>query len=692
MSTNTDNFNVVVAGCLGGEDRADVIALVEEVLRGDAQYDRFYLNALQRKIKATLGEADCIDLIYGGATKIKGYVFESARLPEIRGASALLDFVGIDEVKRICGEKRVIYAGGGSFLALAPAGTGHALARELEQRFTELTQTALSVVVSQTFHLLELRYGCLRFGNDGLVAYWLEEFQANWRDSVLKPTLEQYYHPHDGDALPGARFYHRKNFGELVTLLTTMYHRRRDERDALIPQSDQDRDVPQPDERVLPRIERLPWVVRCASSDHRPAVYADAIYGPLSEASVRKLAVGRVMKRGEQEAAKSLCRAINWDLPDGIEQRSWAQRWEEYLRTDPGTSSFYAKKHAQENHVDPASDTHQIGAAGNGFIGLIYADGNNVGREMATKQTPEQYREFSQQLEDAACNAVFHALAEHLEPMRLPDEQGNVHWCHPFEIITIGGDDVMVIVPGDKAMEIALTIGVAFERNMVNEATPRSVKGRYRGADHAHLLAFTPCIGLGMGLVIAQADAPIFFLKQLVDELLKSAKAKRTTTLAPDNGGALDFMVLKSITMVSDRISDFRRAALEGTQCRLTARPYTWYEFAGLLDTLRALKHAKTPRSQLYRLREVLLQARDQGPRASALEYLTTRVRQSRAVADAWQEHVERCWRVEATPVGLPPWLPRSDVGADEPVWETIWADLVEIYDMLPEQQEKTYA
>ena len=30
------------------------------------------------------------DLVYGGATKVKQYVFESARLPEIRGASALL--------------------------------------------------------------------------------------------------------------------------------------------------------------------------------------------------------------------------------------------------------------------------------------------------------------------------------------------------------------------------------------------------------------------------------------------------------------------------------------------------------------------------------------------------------------------------------------------------------------------------
>ncbi len=36
-----------------------------------------------------------IGLIYGGATKIKQYVFEAAKLPDIRGASALLDRINL---------------------------------------------------------------------------------------------------------------------------------------------------------------------------------------------------------------------------------------------------------------------------------------------------------------------------------------------------------------------------------------------------------------------------------------------------------------------------------------------------------------------------------------------------------------------------------------------------------------------
>ena len=39
-----------------------------------------------------------IALIMGGATKIKQYVFESARLPEIRGASGLLDRINLYDI------------------------------------------------------------------------------------------------------------------------------------------------------------------------------------------------------------------------------------------------------------------------------------------------------------------------------------------------------------------------------------------------------------------------------------------------------------------------------------------------------------------------------------------------------------------------------------------------------------------
>ncbi|MEH2352883.1 hypothetical protein [Nostoc sp.] len=44
-----------------------------------------------------------IGLVYGGATKIKQYVFEAAKLPDIRGASALLDRINLIDLPAFFG-------------------------------------------------------------------------------------------------------------------------------------------------------------------------------------------------------------------------------------------------------------------------------------------------------------------------------------------------------------------------------------------------------------------------------------------------------------------------------------------------------------------------------------------------------------------------------------------------------------
>jgi len=676
-----------IAGCLIGTrtdlNRAAVEKLLSDALDNPPEHpSREDVNRLQRRVIDLLGkDGDQIDLIYGGATKIKGYVFEADRLPEIRGASALLDYVGIIKVEEICGKDRVIYDGGGSFLAVAPAGQGKDLATEIEQVFTNQTQTALSVVVAETFHLIELRFGRVTFTDAGLVGWWLEEFLPAWRDTDLRKKLADYYYGADTE-LPATRFYNRKTFGEVVTLLTTMYHRRRDERAA------------NGETRYLPIIERLPHMTRCASSDHRPALLDDPTYGALSEASARKLVVGRRMKGMPEESTAQLLNKLKPWIPPEIDTddphatESWGRRWINHLTKDErGKTSRYAEKFREyRDKVIPilrASDIQQIGAASNGFIGMIYADGNNVGRELARKKTPQEYRTFSEELECAAREAVFAALAEHLLPTEVRDEDGAKVVIHPFEILTIGGDDLILIVPGTQALTIALTIGATFEEKL-GLSEKRTHDDRYLPTTDFD--AYTPKIGLSAGVVVAKDDAPIFFLRLLAEELLGSAKKK--SRINPNAGGAVDFMVMKSITMVTDKIEGFRKEALEGKQCRLTARPYLWPELAGLIDTLRALIAAGVPRSQLYRLRAAMEPARDQGHWASTLEYLYTRTRQGKDQGAALQQHIEMNWPGAQ---GSPPWMRREPPPGEElkgSEWETIWADLVEIYDMVKQSEE----
>ena len=92
----TTSFVLPIATCLAAthvitlEAAQSLVATVLSV-SPETTLSRDQLQQLQTQITQALpGTTDHVALVYGGATKIKGYVFEAARLPEIRGASALL--------------------------------------------------------------------------------------------------------------------------------------------------------------------------------------------------------------------------------------------------------------------------------------------------------------------------------------------------------------------------------------------------------------------------------------------------------------------------------------------------------------------------------------------------------------------------------------------------------------------------
>src|SRR4029079_5143874 len=115
--------------------------------------------------------------------------------------------------------------------------------------------------------------------------------------------------------------------------------------------------------------------------------------------------------------------------------------------------------------IEPPKDVGQMGQASSPrrYIGIIYADGNNVGRLIATLKTPRQYADVSRILSDVAREAVFQALATYLQPVeialtakekRARGTNNDTLWVHPFEILTIGGDDLFVLVPGHVTLDI----------------------------------------------------------------------------------------------------------------------------------------------------------------------------------------------------------------------------------------------
>ena len=489
-----------------------------------------------------------IGLVLGGATKIKGYFLESAKLPEIRGASALLDRINLEDIPSLFGRKPndkkqskrirkefsdrtghvlnapecIIYAAGGSTLAFTPASAVHQIADEIERIYTKETLVANSVAAGDTFDLLELQYGL------NPTNFWIEDFHNACAGSE-ELMVNLYGGLDDND------FLKRKYFGELTTKLAQAQMHRREGN----PTSDR---VTQ---RNLPaHVEVGPYQERCESCERRPIIINEP--KQLCEACTRKYVIGRITKKEanipkEQRGIDHYLNKLSgWEPATRNEQgkwnlKDWGSLFKDYLLAT-GKAEEYRPSDPELENIDGPQDLEDIGNASTpeGFITFIYADGNSMGGYLENIKTPAQYRQFSERVFIAMQQAAFDALSKHAKPT----ETGIL----PFEIISIGGDDLILIVPGDKALEIAHEIGVNFDKAFMS----RSVYGKAKCPEKAQRYqseqwkstanSKLPQFSMSLGFIIANEHTPIAFMEDLAGKLLKSAKSRAKKT---ENGGRL---------------------------------------------------------------------------------------------------------------------------------------------------------
>lgn len=659
-----------------------------------------------------------IGLVYGGATKIKQYVFEASNLQDIRGASALLDRINLIDIPAFFGQgestlikqwleqpenfpglhqalipELIIYSTGGNILAFCPAAYIDQLANAIEKRYTEETLTANSCAVGDTFRFLELRFGLLKKPIEE--TNWLEWYQRN----SSHPLVEAYYGQSDSD--PSKNFKDRKSFNELVGQLATCFNQRRSGYEQ--PQENR------PSRRYPPMFETHPYVRR-DETEHRSAVrQAQRLPSKpwLSDSLARKRIAGQKSKRDSQNIGwyKS-SEWLNWEPG---EFNSWVSKFEGYLTSDSPNSPYRncpEYQHLEDSHKE-ARSLRELGniSEPQGFVAYLYADGNNMGGYIQKIKTPQEYQKFSENVSRATEKSVYKALERHLKPRKLEglndsdNENRNGKWIHPFEILTIGGDDVMLIVPAEKALEIAKTIGEEFEKILLTldpslAVSPEKVQ-KPESTIHRCKLGEPPSfqcqLSMSIGVLITALDTPIYYAENLANQLLKSAKkkAKEAKKDLSYYGGTIDFLVMKSVTMLSSSIVKFREKGLviEGKpKLKLYAAPYTLHEIGGLLETVKALKDSEFPRSQLYQVRSLL----EQGKNTAILNYRYFRVRLKEEKQQPLLEKFEKAWCPPKDPNNggnLAPWMSLKEDSST--TYETIWRELVDLYPFV-EEPDKT--
>jgi len=660
-----------------------------------------------------------IGLVLGGAIEPEKYFLESANLLEIRGANMLMSRIYQEDIPALFGRKLndeervhrireefristgvqlnvpecVIGADDRGILAYAPASMAHEVAQEIEKIYIREAMVGNSVAVSETFELLELQYGIAPR------RFWVEDYLKGLSDNTARTLLEIYYgkaqrgdttDKMDGRGLKSKisassqdslkqqnLFFKKKCFGELMTKLDSEKSRRCEGN----PTGNRKNPIVYP-----PNIETIAYARSCSSCGLRPAVVEEPT------ASEEFLCEACALKRSTGKSK-------------GI--KNWTSAFEAFLQEHGLADEYFGR--AKDNkaiktctieNLDAVIDFTQIASfsaenAASEFIGILYAGGNNINVMLKEMETPTSYRQFSNRIYAAMQDSTFEAIAQNLHPIwceglaATPDPT----WIHPFEIVQLNGDGLFLIIPGNKAIQMAFQILRQFEQRFsshrYHDGDTQTMQ-RYQNVNLLGIIANQqPALSLAAGLVIADKQVPIHFLEELTAKLLKSAKRKAQALNSQwgYQGSVVDILTLKSLSMVNSDLDNSRKTARNE---KLTMRPYTLYELGGLIRTVQKLKEAGIPRAQIFQRREQL----HSGKNTSALDYLHFRNSLRGEQIRVLREEIELTWCSNSDGQTLPPWRKvfetdlqrqrRLEKGkGDYQPYETILLDIIDMYDFI---------
>lgn len=283
-------------------------------------------------------------------------------------------------------------------------------------------------------------------------------------------------------------------------------------------------------------------------------------------------------------------------------------------------------------------------------VAMVYGDGNNFGALVERMDTAGKFRYFSQLTQNIAFRATFEALEKHIGTA-------------PVEMIAIGGDDILLVLPADAALATAITLGRAFDRAFCNLST-----GEQK-------------VTMSMGVVVAGAKTPLRYQFEIATGLLQSAKTRaRAEAGAGKPCGTLDVVVLESCGTFEGDVQEYRTFTVKHREYvrkfLFSMRPYTWTEAEAVRNLVCMLRDGKgaVSTSLIYALRQA---AMDLEPDEAELFYLYQYARakgRTRKLLDKGLNGIRQGFGF------------RSNKGAEfflrrEGEWICPWVDVVELWD-----------
>jgi hypothetical protein len=211
--------------------------------------------------------------------------------------------------------------------------------------------------------------------------------------------------------------------------------------------------------------------------------------------------------------------------------------------------------------------------AAGGYLALIHADGNGIGKRYKKRQ--QEAPKDDPLAREAHGEAFFHSMRVAVRQAVVAalrktfTEPGGVR---PYEILMLGGDDLLLACRADRALD--------FARNYAEELT-------------RHTLADGHPLTVAIGVAIAQKTYPLHRLHELAEDLASSAKRLYRALSDDEKTSVIDWQVVTQSWFAglaeARRQSERIRYQVDGRTetLLLTGRPYRVLGADGLDGLLR---------------------------------------------------------------------------------------------------------
>ena len=539
---------------------------------------------------------------------IKGYVFGTSKLKEIRGASSILDFLNrqlmVNKAKQSGAE--TIYANGGSALFLIDTDKAESLGKEIQNLYRERTGAGASITYAiqpipealaqapdikavEMPEVLELLRYRLRMAKDGQPANGPQR-QSGVKDAIMQPS-----HP----------------FLCTCTSCGVAYAE-----DTWLDNEDPD----EPEGRYC-RV----CLIKRAEDTFVKNKLRDTQQAALSETTLW----GRILQSLKKH---------NYDLSARP-------------RRPKDFNAFRDFTHGKE------------------YLGLIYADANSMGKALEEQTSLKKLQNFARVVDDAVFNAMGYAIRQHLPVQRVGKEH-----LFPFDVLLIGGDDIVMVTPADKALQVAATLTEQF-----HQATERQYT-------------------LSVSVVLAPVKYPFNLQSTLAEDALKDAKKSGSVSNVSSKSkleqSRVNFIVVTGNTSLSYKrvYQEMHREPNtfldEQDEFYATMRPYTLSELLWLLEQLKKGNNQHIGRTKLHQMREAILKLNKTTTILESLALLRNWKDSERTFVKGMIEHLEllhkRKTKKQQDKGMLFPWyLDANNSSDDLTVYRTPLLDFIELYDFV---------